>query len=261
MAVIYHRVMQMTDQEAMLESLNMYYTFNFSPIFLHSNNRYALADGEQHTRYVPEINQFVSDFVDRIPLNVHYFLKLDDAEVDILKRTLIAMTASTYIYKKDVTSRVNRFLLDANLNLKEDQLLKRDVEDTVDHLFMNSDVDFLKDMHDEIVNGYYNVFIQLIQQRAPLHRVNVVLVAEQSYMGYLDLLTDLKGIRYVNISMQDADLKDADMIITTSSIELPDDVNPQAVMFKWRRNADSDHYGRMYGILRELWLQKSTECD
>jgi len=252
---------QMTDQEAMLESLNMYYTFNFSPIFLHSNNRYALADGEQHTRYVPEINQFVSDFVDRIPLNVHYFLKLDDAEVDILKRTLIAMTASTYIYKKDVTSRVNRFLLDANLNLKEDQLLKRDVEDTVDHLFMNSDVDFLKDMHDEIVNGYYNVFIQLIQQRAPLHRVNVVLVAEQSYMGYLDLLTDLKGIRYVNISMQDADLKDADMIITTSSIELPDDVNPQAVMFKWRRNADSDHYGRMYGILRELWLQKSTECD
>jgi hypothetical protein len=80
-------------------------------------------------------------------------------------------------------------------------------------------------------------------------------------MGYLDLLTDLKGIRYVNISMQDADLKDADMIITTSSIELPDDVNPQAVMFKWRRNADSDHYGRMYGILRELWLQKSTECD
>ncbi|WP_143455231.1 hypothetical protein [Latilactobacillus sakei] len=116
-------------------------------------------------------------------------------------------------------------------------------------------------MRDEIVSGLYNVLRQVVQRMAPTILVKVVVVSEQSFLGYFDLMMSLKNIRYVKASHDDADLADADMVISTSSISLANKVNPDAVMFKWNQNADSDHYGRLYGLLRELWLQKSSDCD
>lgn len=252
---------QMTPEQAVLESTGLYYTFNFGPIFLHNDNAYATEDEERYMRYVPGPYKFVSRFVERLPLDVKHYLKLDDDEVTALKGTLISMTVSTFLFKKDVTSMINHHLMDVNMQLKENIILKRDIEDTIDHLFLDTSLGFLKDVRDELVGGFYNILRQLVQEFAPNNLVKVALVAEQSYLGYLDLVTALKEIRYVEVSLKDAALADADMIITTSSIDLPDNINPEAVMFKWRHNADSDHYGRMYGILRELWLQKSLNAD
>ncbi|MGO0141357.1 hypothetical protein WMY91_09745 [Latilactobacillus sakei] len=98
---------------------------------------------------------------------------------------------------------------------------------------------------------------QLIQQYRPANRVKVALVVEQDYLGYMDVLAALDNIQYVDVSTSDEALRDADLVVTTASITLPDYTNPEAVPFVWRLNANSDHYARLYGIVHELWIQKS----
>ncbi len=46
------------------------------------------------------------------------------------------------------------------------------------------------------------------------------------------------------------------MVISTSSISLANKVNPDAVMFKWNQNADSDHYGRLYEVIKRTLVTK-----
>ncbi len=131
----------------------------------------------------------------------------------------------------------------------------------MDYLLINPKVSFLVKLREELVSGYYNVLRQMIQRFAPMNKVKVVVVTEQSFLGYFDLMTALNSVLYVDVSQSDADLMDADMVVTTSIIDLTGIVNPEAVMFKWHQNADSDHFGRMLGLLRGLWIQKSSIDD
>ncbi|WP_232320786.1 hypothetical protein [Latilactobacillus sakei] len=164
-----------------------------------------------------------------------------------------------YMFKQDVMSIMANHLMDDYTRLRDNPVLKQDIEDTVDYLLLDKQLDFISDLRDQIVSGLYNVLRQVVQRVAPTNPVKVVLVSEQSFLGYFDLMMALKNIRYVTVTHDDADLADADLVITTSSISLANKVNPNAVMFKWNQNADSDHYGRLYGLLRELWLQKSAD--
>lgn len=90
----------------------------------------------------------------------------------------------------------------------------------MDYLLINPKVSFLVKLREELVSGYYNVLRQMIQRFAPMNKVKVVVVTEQSFLGYFDLMTALNSVLYVDVSQSDADLMDADMVVTTSIIDL-----------------------------------------
>lgn len=259
--IIKNALAQMTTEEAMAESFKLYDLMNFGPVLLQGNNRYMPLYNDRYTRYIPKVQKFVMDFIAKVPVDIERHLNLEEADFQALEQTLMANVMTIYMFKKDVMSIMANHLMDDYTRLKDNPILKQDIEDTVDYLLMDQQLDFISDLRDEMVSGLYNILRQVVQRMAPTIFVKVVVVSEQSFLGYFDLMMSLKNIRYVKASHDDADLADADMIISTSSISLTDKVNPDAVMFKWNQNADSDHYGRLYGLLRELWLQKSVDCD
>lgn len=252
---------QMTQKEAMAESFNMYDIINFGPIQIQNANPYMTSDETRYKRYIPAIYEFVAAFIDQIPFDIKKYLNLDDVNYQGFVQTMVSMTMTTYLFKQDVTSLVAAQMMASVEHLKPNEVLKQNIEDTVDYLLINPKVSFLGRLREELISGYYNALRQMIQRFAPMNKVKVVVVTEQSFLGYLDLMTALNSVLYVDVSQTDADLMDADMVITTSSIDLSAMVNPKAVMFKWHQNADSDHFGRMLGLLRELWLQKSAISD
>lgn len=259
--MIKNAMAQMTIEEAMAESFNFYDLMNFGPILLQGNNRYMPSYDDRYERYIPKTYQFVMDFMAKVPVDLEHHLNLEDEDYQGLVQTLMATVMTIYMFKQDVMSIMANHLMDDYTRLRENPILKQDIEDTIDYLLMNKQLGFISDLRDEIVSGLYNVLRQVVQRMAPTILVKVVIVSEQSFLGYFDLMMSLRNIRYVKASHDDADLADADMVISTSSISLANKVNPDAVMFKWNQNADSDHYGRLYGLLRELWLQKSSDYD
>ena len=259
--MIKNAMAQMTIEEAMAESFNFYDLMNFGPILLQGNNRYMPSYDDRYERYIPKTYQFVMDFMAKVPVDLEHHLNLEDEDYQGLVHTLMATVMTIYMFKQDVMSIMANHLMDDYTRLRENPILKQDIEDTIDYLLMNKQLGFISDLRDEIVSGLYNVLRQVVQRMAPTILVQVVIVSEQSFLGYFDLMMSLRNIRYVKASHDDSDLADADMVISTSSISLANKVNPDAVMFKWNQNADSDHYGRLYGLLRELWLQKSSDYD
>ena len=252
---------QMTQEEAMAESFNIYDIINFGPIQIQDANPYMESYETRYKRYIPVIYEFVEAFIDQIPFDIKKYLNLDDANYQGFVQTMISMTMTTYMFKQDVTSVLADQMMESVEYLKPNDVLKQNIDDTVDYLLINPKVSFLVKLREELVSGYYNVLRQMIQRFAPMNKVKVVVVTEQSFLGYLDLMTALNSVLYVDVSQSDADLMDADMVVTTSSIDLTGIVNPEAVMFKWHQNADSDHFGRMLGLLRGLWIQKSSIDD
>lgn len=257
--IIKNAMAQMTMEEAMAESFNLYDLMNFGPILLQGNNQYMPSYEDRYERYIPKTHKFVMDFMAKVPINLEEHLNLDEEDYQGLVQTLMATVMTIYMFKQDVMSIMANHLMDDYTRLRDNPVLKQDIEDTVDYLLLDKQLDFISDLRDQIVSGLYNVLRQVVQRVAPTNPVKVVLVSEQSFLGYFDLMMALKNIRYVTVTHDDADLADADLVITTSSISLANKVNPNAVMFKWNQNADSDHYGRLYGLLRELWLQKSAD--
>lgn len=252
---------QMTQEEAMAESFNIYDIINFGPIQIQDANPYMESYETRYKRYIPVIYEFVEAFIDQIPFDIKKYLNLDDANYQGFVQTMISMTMTTYMFKQDVTSVLAAQMMESVEYLKQNDVLKQNIDDTVDYLLINPKVSFLVKLREELVSGYYNVLRQMIQRFAPMNKVKVVVVTEQSFLGYLDLMTALNSVLYVDVSQSDADLMDADMVVTTSSIDLTGIVNPEAVMFKWHQNADSDLFGRMLGLLRGLWIQKSSIDD
>ncbi|MGV3337766.1 hypothetical protein [Latilactobacillus curvatus] len=251
----------MTQEEAMAESFNIYDIINFGPIQIQDANPYMESYETRYKRYIPVIYEFVEAFIDQIPFDIKKYLNLDDAYYQGFVQTMISMTMTTYMFKQDVTSVLADQMMESVEYLKPNDVLKQNIDDTVDYLLINPKVSFLVKLREELVSGYYNVLRQMIQRFAPMNKVKVVVVTEQSFLGYFDLMTALNSVLYADVSQSDADLMDADMVVTTSIIDLTGIVNPEAVMFKWHQNADSDHFGRMLGLLRGLWIQKSSIDD
>ena len=132
--------------------------------------------------------------------------------------TMISMTMTTYMFKQDVTSVLADQMMESVEYLKPNDVLKQNIDDTVDYLLINPKVSFLVKLREELVSGYYNVLRQMIQRFAPMNKVKVVVVTEQSFLGYFDLMTALNSVLYVDVSQSDADLMDADRVVTTSII-------------------------------------------
>lgn len=160
----------------------------------------------------------------------------------------------------DATSVVFNELVIRMPQLKPNELLHKKISDTVDYLLFEPAFSFLASGRENLIKAYYNLIQQVIQQYHPVSQVKVALVIEQDYIGYMDILTALDNIKYVAVSTTDEALRDADLIVRTSSIALPENVNPEALYFTWRLNASSDHYARLYGIIHELWMQKGTQA-
>ena len=63
---------------------------------------------------------------------------------------------------------------------------------------------------------------------------------------------------FVELASPDADLKDVDLIITTSVGAIKDAAG-QTQIFPWHINVTNDHYGHLYSLLRELWDGKTLK--
>ena len=73
--------------------------------------------------------------------------------------------------------------------------------------------------------------------------------------GYIDLLAFLHAIPFVELASSDVNLKDVDLVITTSVGLIKDNVGKTQI-FPWHINVTNDHYGQLYSLLRELWDEK-----
>lgn len=239
------------------ESAGLYFILKYGPMPLKSKERFDIDECKVYERYVPEVYRFVQHFLARTPIDIQHYLKISDAAYREFQNALFVVTTNIHVLGNDMTSVASHQLMKRLKLLRPNKQLLADVNQTVDYLLFEPEMRLFAPNRDAIVNAYYNLVRQLIQQYRPVNRVKVALVIEQDYLGYMDILAVLENIQYVDVSTSDEALRDADLVITTASIALPEYTNSEAVSFVWRLNANSDHYARLYGIVHELWLQKS----
>ncbi|QEA48863.1 helix-turn-helix domain-containing protein [Latilactobacillus curvatus] len=251
---------ELTLTEGRSEAAGLFFLLRYCPVPLRSITSTKVTADWADERYIPEIHRFVTAFLERIPFDIMHELEISQHTYDIFKNALLTTTVTTYILGMDATSVVFNELVIRMLQLKPNELLHKKISDTVDYLLFEPAFSFLASGRENLIKAYYNLIQQVIQQYHPVSQVKVALVIEQDYIGYMDILTALDNIKYVAVSTTDEALRDADLIVRTSSIVLPENVNPEALYFTWRLNASSDHYARLYGIIHELWMQKGTQA-
>lgn len=251
---------ELTLTEGRSEAAGLFFLLRYCPVPLRSITSTKVTADWADERYIPEIHRFVTAFLERIPFDIMHELEISQHTYDIFKNALLTTTVTTYILGMDATSVVFNELVIRMPQLKPNELLHKKISDTVDYLLFERAFSFLASGRENLIKAYYNLIQQVIQQYHPVSQVKVALVIEQDYIGYMDILTALDNIKYVAVSTTDEALRDADLIVRTSSIALPENVNPEALYFTWRLNASSDHYARLYGIIHELWMQKGTQA-
>lgn len=248
---------QLSPAQCRAESAGLYFVMKYGPMPLKSKEQFDITECMVYERYVPEVYHFVRHFLERTPIDIQRYLKISDKVYHELQNALFVVTTNIHVLGNDMTSVASHQLMERLKLLRPNERLRAGVSQTVDYLLSEPEFRLFEPNRDALVKAYYNLMRQLIQQYRPANRVKVALVVEQDYLGYMDVLAALDNIQYVDVSTSDEALRDADLVVTTASITLPDYTNPEAVPFVWRLNANSDHYARLYGIVHELWIQKS----
>ncbi|QFP78880.1 helix-turn-helix domain-containing protein [Latilactobacillus graminis] len=251
------KLAQLSPTQSRSESAGLYFILKYGPVPLKSKGRFEIDECQIYKRYVPEVYWFVNHFLERTPVDIQCYLNISERVYHELKNALSVVTTNIHVLGNDMTSVVSHQLMERVKLLRPNEQLHADISQTIDYLLFEPEARIFAANRDALVKAYYNLIRQLVQQYRPVNRVKVALVVEQDYLGYMDLLAALENIQYVDFSTSDDALRDADLVVTTSSIALPDYTNPAAVPFIWRLNANSDHFARLYGIIRELWIQKS----
>ena len=110
-----------------------------------------------------------------------------------------------------------------------------------------------------LAEALYRNLHQLLIQFQPPKKIVVAPVVEQTITGYIDLLAFLHAIPFVELASPNANLKDADLVITTSVAPVKKVAGKAQRYYRWHINVSNDHYGQLYALLRELWDKKVLE--
>lgn len=137
-----------------------------------------------------------------------------------------------------------------------DETLKSKISSTVQHLMRRDKYNSLKGKSKLISDALYAIayrFFSLYNQNIQVH---VYLELESFFLVYSDLAVTLEALPYVSIV---SDSKDADIIVTANSSNLPDDeMKDDVCIYRWMYNGVDGQMGGLLNLIYKIWTDEKV---
>ena len=248
----------LSEQQQQGESDALYFLFNFAPLYIVSDGPLERRVIERYNRYNPEIYQLIQAFFACFPYNFKLHLQLPEETYNLLLANMLSVTVSVLVFKKDFTTTLLAEFSSNMQQTKDDPAFYAQIKATLEKVVDEEHLESFDGYIDVLAEALYRNLHQLLIQFQPPKKIVVAPVVEQTITGYIDLLAFLHAIPFVELASPNANLKDADLVITTSVAPVKK-VAGKAQIFPWHINVSNDHYGQLYALLRELWDKKVLE--
>ncbi|MCD2257527.1 helix-turn-helix domain-containing protein [Agrilactobacillus fermenti] len=249
----------LSDAELMNETGGLFLVYNLVPVYSETNKVMVENFLQKLTYYNEDISEFVADFLNSLPLDEHDALSKTSVDIKVIKANLMAILIGVLAFNNS-----NMFLFNTDDQNVLDQTgiettpLYRSLSNTFAHLAMDQKYSKFKPYFRQILPAFYGVLQPVLTLYKSKNMVNVYIQLRPSFFENSRLEQMIKTLAFVKILNTSDDLQNTDLVVASDHVSLPDDLPESAAVMIWPRSPSSDVYGRLYGILRELQLQKEA---
>ncbi|MCH4171507.1 MAG: helix-turn-helix domain-containing protein [Lactobacillus sp.] len=249
--------LHLDEDQMMEETSGLFLVYSLIPLYSETNKLTVTKFLQKIDYYNQEIADFINTFLDNLPLEEHDALSKTAIDMQVIKANLIAIFIGTVSFDNPKMFLFNTDdQMALNAQPQTNSALYRSLRNTLSHVVMYPKFSQYKPLIDDMLPIFYAVLKPYLVLYRPESTVNVFIAVLPSFFDNSRLEQMLKSMAFVNILDASDDLSTADLMICSSIRSLPADVAPQAAVMTWRTGASSDLFGRLYGLLRQIQLNK-----
>ncbi len=247
-------------EEQMFQSADFYILLMCVPTTFEVSEEYLQTVSRQLVKYNPLFANFIDDFLDLIPYDVEQTVSdfaLSHKEFMRYKYNLTTCIIGVLALDQNFIEMLNLFsgFGDAMSNLT-DENLKTKVGSTVQHLMRRDKYSSLKGKSKLISDALYAIAYRFFSLYNENIQVRVYLELESFFLVYSDLAITLEALPYVQIV---SDSKDADIVVTANSSDLPEDeVKDDVCIYRWMYNGVDGQMGGLLNLIYKIWTDEKV---
>lgn len=247
-------------EEQMFQAADFYILLMCVPTTFEVSEEYLQTVSRQLVKYNPLFANFIDDFLDLIPYDVEQTVSdfaLSHKEFMRYKYNLTTCIIGVLALDQNFIEMLNLFsgFGDAMSNLT-DENLKTKVGSTVQHLMRRDKYSSLKGKSKLISDALYAIAYRFFSLYNENIQVRVYLELESFFLVYSDLAITLEALPYVQIV---SDSKDADIVVTANSSDLPEDeVKDDVCIYRWMYNGVDGQMGGLLNLIYKIWTDEKV---
>jgi len=137
-----------------------------------------------------------------------------------------------------------------------DENLESKIDSTVQHLMLRDKYNSLKGKSKAISEAIYAIAYRFFSLYNKDIQVKIYLELESFFLVYSDLSVTLQSLPYAKIV---SDPKDADIIVTANSDNLPEDqMQKDACVYRWMYNGVDGQMGGLLNLIYKIWTEEKV---
>lgn len=247
-----------TSEVGLSESTFVYFLLNFTPVYVTRDNQAITEQRKRFSRYNPAIVTLVTKFLDHLPIVSFDTSRWAQERQDMLVANLLGVTVSILTFHTDFGQTMAYALNTRMSRMPANPMFKQRVARTLESTIENENLMSFMPVLEPLAEAFYENLRMILTNLEPVARIKVAPLLEQTSLGYVDLISFLMAQPFIEVVDGYTPLSEVDIAIQAASLQ-PDEATGAPLYFKWTMDASSDTFGELYGILRELWLQKVQE--
>jgi Mga helix-turn-helix domain. len=248
-------------EEQMFQSADFYVLLMCVPTTFEVSSEYLESISKQLVRYNPLFANFIDDFLELIPIDVEQTisdLALSHKEFLRYKYNFVTCIIGVLALDHKYIEILNLFSGFGDAVSKiEDEELENKIESTVQHLMLRDKYQSLKTKSKLISESLYAISFRFFSLYNKNLKVKVYLELESFFLVYSDLSITLQALPYTTIV---SDPKDADIVVTANSSDLPkDEMKQDACVYRWMYNGVEGQMGGLLNLIYKIWTDIKVE--
>lgn len=250
----------LSDKQMMQETSGLFLVFNLIPFYSETNKATITKFLQKIDYYNAEIANFIDAFLNNLPLEEHDALAKTAIDPLVVKANLTALLIGAMSFN-DVSMLL--FNTDDQSVLAtedvEDTILYRSLSNTLEHLVLDPRFGSFRSVVEKVLPSFYSLLRPFLVLYRPENTVKVFIQVTPSFFDNCRLEQMIKTLAFVKILDNQDDLSEADLAICSNVDTLPKELPGKVAIMSWRRSPSSDLFGRLYGLLRQLQLNKERK--
>lgn len=247
-------------EEQMFQSADFYILLMCVPTTFEVSDEYLQSVSKQLVRYNPLFANFIDDFLELIPIDVEQTISdmaLSHKEFLRYKYNLTTCIIGVLALDRNYIEILNLYSGFGDAISKiNDENLESKIGSTVQHLMLRDKYNSLKGKSKPISEAIYAIAYRFFSLYNKDIQVKIYLELESFFLVYSDLSVTLQSLPYVKIV---SDPKDADIVVTANSDNLPaDEMNDDVCIYHWMYNGVDGQMGGLLNLIYKIWTEEKV---
>ncbi|WP_334330324.1 helix-turn-helix domain-containing protein [Companilactobacillus sp. HBUAS59699] len=247
-------------EEQMFQSADFYILLMCVPTTFEVSDEYLQSVSKQLVRYNPLFANFIDDFLELIPIDVEQAISdmaLSHKEFLRYKYNLTTCIIGVLALDRNYIEILNLYSGFGDAISKiNDENLESKISSTVQHLMLRDKYNSLKGKSKAISEAIYAIAYRFFSLYNKNIQVKIYLELESFFLVYSDLSVTLQSLPYAKIV---SDPRDADIIVTANSDNLPDDqMRKDVCIYRWMYNGVDGQMGGLLNLIYKIWTEEKV---